>query len=520
MRTLLISSLLLVAAISNAQTSDSDWEQFHQNPSSSMRLIPIKYDKAGKKVKARTDSLFSDKHIDSKSFLKVKFEARQQLKATTSPGINAYAGTSNIKARISNFLDLKEFQEKNITPVFSLKEIEQQNLLSAKLDKVPWSDTYWPLYKGGLGARYSSASFEAVGVNWESYQSAVLGNNSLTQVVERNDPTEIAALSPSEKYDLLIGRPEKRTNTPEGFLTPHMWEDGKQYWERTGDVETWMGLCHGWAPAAFMAEAPLDGVTAPSAVEGLNLQFFPSDLKGLLTFSWATSMYDSKMIGGRCNLTDVKTDEATGRILDEECFDVNPGVWHLAIINQIGKAKRSFVLDASFDYEVWNQPLQSYSIQYINPETAVTYSSFEQAKIALRDYKKDKFTRWRSAQTKEVVGVKMQVTYVVENSPSHDLTDSVPVTRTVNYAYDLELDAKGEVIGGEWHMQAHPDFLWLPRANAKALSAGDSALENSDWDVNQPLPEFWRHIAVRTAENYGQVVTRITESLVDESRKQ
>ena len=513
-----MSALLFITAVSGAQSPDANWEKFHQSPRVSMQQIPTKYDKSGKKVRARTDSLFSDQHIDSKSFLKIKFESRQQLEDSTPAKTNTYAGVSSIRARLSNFLDLREFQDKNISPVFSLKEIETQNLLSATLEKVPWSDTYWPLYKGGLGARYSSDNFEAVGVEWQAYHSAVQGQNSLTKVLERNDPIELANLSPSEKYDLLIGRPEKQDSGVEGFLTPQMWNEGKQYWEKSGDVEAWMGLCHGWAPASFMVDAPIRDVTAPSAIEGLNLNFFPSDLKGLLTYSWATSMYDSRMVGGRCNLTEVKTDEATGRILDEECFDVNPAIWHLAIINQIGKAKRSFVLDASFDYEVWNQPLVSYSIEYINPQTAIKYSSFEQAKIKIAQYKKDKFTKWRSPLAKEVVGVKMEVTYVVENRPSHDLTDTEPVIRTVSYDYDLELDAKGDVIGGEWLTQAHPDFLWLPRANAKAFSAGDEGLQNAEWDLKEPLPKFWRDIAIFTAENYGQVVSRISHLLVEKSR--
>ena len=40
-----------------------------------------------------------------------------------------------------------------------------------------------------------------------------------------------------------------------------MWSEGKQYWERYGSVETWMGICHGWAAASFMMDRPQKKVT-------------------------------------------------------------------------------------------------------------------------------------------------------------------------------------------------------------------------------------------------------------------
>lgn len=519
MKLAILMSTLFINSLALAQSVDSDWQKFQQDPKAAMQSIPKKLDQKGQQVQQRQDSLFTNDEIDSKLFLKAKKETRSQLQNEAPPPLNKYEGINLLKNRIANFLDLKEFQAKQIAPVYTLKEIEEQKLMSAQLEQVPWSDSYWPIYKGILGARYNSDHFNEVGIDWADMQTSVTGNNSLSAVLKRANADEIANLSPSEKYDLLIGMPDSSNSDIEGFLTPHMWEEGRRYYTSTGEVAMWMGICHGWAPASFMAPAPTNIVETSSAVDGLKLQFYPSDLKGLTSFLWANSVYDSSFIGGRCNVEDVKTDEETGRILDDNCFDVNPAVWHLALVNQIGKAKRSFVMDASFDYEVWNQPVVSYSIQYLNPQTAVTYDSFEKAKISLSSYKKDKFKKWRSRLSKEVVGVRMEVTYVIEQSPTHDLADSAPFTRTVNYNYDLELDERGEIIGGEWYNQAHPDFLWLPRANAKAVSEGDSAVEQADWNVAQPLPEFWKQIARATAVNYGMPLAKITELLVEKSNQ-
>ena len=59
----------------------------------------------------------------------------------------------------------------------------------------------------------------------------------------------------SEKYDALIG-------DKSGALTRRMWLEGKGYYDASGKVETWMGICHGWSPAAYMLDRPVGIATA------------------------------------------------------------------------------------------------------------------------------------------------------------------------------------------------------------------------------------------------------------------
>jgi subtilisin-like proprotein convertase family protein len=59
--------------------------------------------------------------------------------------------------------------------------------------------------------------------------------------------------------------------------------------------------------------------------------------------------------------------------------------------------------------------------------------------------------------------------YITESNPSTvAYTDTISTyTRTDVYDYVLEIDADGNIHGGEWlgaSRQAHPDFLWLPTA--------------------------------------------------------
>ena len=66
-----------------------------------------------------------------------------------------------------------------------------------------------------------------------------------------------------------------------------------------------------------------------------------------------------------------------------------------------------------------------------------------------------------------------------------------------DYYYDLELDAAGKVIGGEWYTRDHPDFLWTPPAGSRAVTRHEAAA-TGEWDSTQPLPESWR-VAARAA---------------------
>ncbi len=72
---------------------------------------------------------------------------------------------------------------------------------------------------------------------------------------------------------------------------------------------------------------------------------------------------------------------------------------------------------------------------------------------------------------------KTDVKYISESSSSTDgnlATRIDQYTHTDHYEYILELDAAGDVIGGEWvgsSRTAHPDFVWLPLSASGATVA-------------------------------------------------
>jgi len=228
-----------------------------------------------------------------------------------------------------------------------------------------------------------------------------------------------------------------------------MWADGKSFYDATGSVETWMGICHGWSPAAYMLARPKRSITIVTP-DNIPIKFFPSDIKALGSLLWANMPARTRFIGGRCNDKNPAMDQSTGRVVSAQCFDTNPGTWHLAVVNQIGAAKRSMVFDVTFDYEVWNQPVYGYSYTYFNPQTRKATNTLAQAKVAVSAYTNDKFKRFRSPTARSVVGVSMLVSYVVETSPSQreDDSPSYDSIQQVAYEYDLELDANDVIMVG------------------------------------------------------------------------
>lgn len=378
---------------------------------------------------------------------------------------------------------------------------DMHSIRSSSLAESPWSDDYWGIYAGVIAKRYSDTNFPR-SEDWKV----------LTDYVRNKQPSNPDDLSPAEKYDLLVGDAGKT-------MTKYNLNEGQPYYSESGKVETWMGICHGWAPAAFMVQRPTKMVEVLAADGKTKIKFYPSDIKALASLLWANTNPATKFIGGRCNVKTPSTD-ANGRIKDSSCRDTNAGTWHLAVVNQIGKARRSMVLDATYDYEVWNQPVYSYSYSYFNPQTNKAYQTLSYAKVAVGSYTTDKFKAYRAPGTTHIVGVAMDVRWTVETHPSHNTPDSSyrDAVSGARYLYTLELDSTGNILGGEWYQNAHPDFLWLSPPGTRAKSDAEPTGTQPTWDGATAVPTNWM-TAARTASSYGQPLGVIVDSLVRLARQ-
>lgn len=439
-------------------------------------------------------SLFSAESIKSGDYVEIKgaeWKACRRSRVSVQPFSKA-----------NDPLEL--FLEAQVT-LKSLEKIEERNLRKSELKNKPWSGDYWAIAGGILGARYMDRDF-GLNFDWiDKYK--FVQENPASRLIEEKGQEAINTLSAAEKYDLLTG-------DSDFSFTTSQWAEGKKYYERTGEVESWMGICHGWAPAAIAEPKPSQSVELQSLDQKWKIHLNPSEIKGLVSYSWATNPFPVVTLGNRCNEKDPHRDE-NGRITDPKCFDLNPSTWHLATVHRIGLQKRSFIMDATFDYEVWNQPMYAYSYEYFNVETGIKTENLSEAKLQRAQITKDPYAKYRSSETHSIVGISMKVAYVVENSAGDETESSEEddILHWVNYEYDLELNSQGEIIGGEWREHSHPDFIWTPKKGARPQSPFDFSISGNEWLDGLTIPNHWSK-AAQKGSGRGQILNSITEGIL------
>jgi len=248
------------------------------------------------------------------------------------------------------------------------------------------------------------------------------------------------------------------------------------------------------------------------AYNGGEVTFYPSDIKALASLAWGETPPIVRFAGSRCKSFNPREDEV-GRVTNDGCFDVNPATFHLAVVNHIGRGKRSFVLDATFDWEVWNYPIYAYHYHYFNPQTLAVSANLNGSVVRRSQYSIDKFRRYRNSEAKSFVGVAMDITYAIPTQPSRKVITK-QTYQTVRYVYDLELNDLGEIVGGEWYSNFHPDFVWSPPVESRALSNFEKNLEiGLEWDGRGPVSADVHKAAVVSSAK-GEPLAVVVERLV------
>lgn len=232
---------------------------------------------------------------------------------------------------------------------------------------------------------------------------------------------------------------------------------GWKNWGRTyaeGDF-AYAGHCHGASLAATRMKTPKHFVKTRAGTGG-EVMFSPHDLKSLASLAWSDQAEGTfRYAGVRCNLLEEQvTKDANGRPVEVECRDLNPGVFHMALVEKVAKKNESMVIEqAQFD-QIWNSPVREFSVKY-EPIPLRNGSESEPGEpVSVADVD-DGRAVYRSPETRFLVNVTTTVGYT-------------------DYRYTLELDADRRIVGGEWGpfvtsegmatrdltQETHPDFLW------------------------------------------------------------
>jgi hypothetical protein len=377
--------------------------------------------------------------------------------------------------------------------IMSLVEIEKLSLNQAATSLDLWSGSYWPHYQGSLAIRYRDPNFIQLiekKAQWHKFKEL----NEKLPLYAYNGRENL--LSPAEKYDLLVGDSSMS-------LTKYSWELGEKA-QKLGKVPTWRGICDGWASASQKMPRPLKSVTLTTAT-GKPITFYPEDIKALGSLLYARAQNDVIFLGKRCYSTVLG-------VFTGACDGTNPAAFHKALVNRLGAMKKTFIADASTSSEVWNYPVKSYKFTYFNVFNEEESANFKNAMEIFE--KKNRFSKpnKRHEATYAIVGVKAEVTFS-DMRPAYRLeTDSKEQDKDMQqvYYYDLELDRKFNVIGGEWMGELMPDFIWAPNDVTYPLS---NAEENGK---PQTAAEILK--AARTSAKAGQPLSVIVEKLFELSK--
>jgi hypothetical protein len=121
---------------------------------------------------------------------------------------------------------------------------------------------------------------------------------------------------------------------------------------------------------------------------------------------------------------------------------MDAGAYHVIIANQLGLLKQGFVVDRERGYEVWNQPVNSFT-------------------STLGEVKAPRVNATEG--TNQSVLVDTSMTYSVETGPQWN---AHPAYQTSDhYTYHLDLDAEGKIIGGEMQTYDRVDFAWSEQSS-------------------------------------------------------
>jgi hypothetical protein len=417
----------------------------------------------------------------------------------------------------NTFAPLRDIAPIDNPDILSPGQLMQRNLMSLdsstprtfKLGLRPWADFGWQMETGLLGSRYADWGFN-FNNDWGDRHQYIL-DHSVAAVLQDSDPGErsrlIDQLAASEKYDLLVG-------DSQNSLTHAQWAEGAAY-DENGTMASWMGICEGSAGASAYFPEPLHAVDLRIS-SGDIVRFHILDIKGLESLLWSAYNVSPPLTGSRCETDSPETDD-NGVDLNSTCFDSNPAGFHIAVLNLLSLQKRPFIINRVPSIEVWNVPVLGYEVSYFKPSTEDTYANIAEAMETPSETSDDNFGPYRSSRTSHIVGVDMTIQVAAGTTENRDeVTESNVIN--MHYRYDLELDAAGEIVGGEWHQADHPDFMWDESKSFVPLTSGDLALgAGTTWDGTQ-VPSSWLP-AIQQASRRNQPLEIIVKKLVDLSRQ-
>lgn len=432
--------------------------------------------------------------------------------------------------------------------VTNINMMQELGLDKAKSKEQPWTGGYWPDITGSIANHYRDHTkignqigfllrYPVAKTRFLNDHKDVSENYSSWDFAKRNKK-----LSPSEKYDLLVGNKNfEFTQAVLGeleFRSEHRvmkLRDNNYGWAKKGKgFAYWSGICDGWAPAAIYLPRPTHPVTVTGA-SGYPITFYPDDIKALGAYLFARTntpyfaTMSYKFAGNACKQKGQPEQDDMGLVTDKNCNDLDAGMWHLALLNRIGIDRMGFEMDVDNNHKINNHPVFEYSLTYYNPKTGKK-GSLKDSIVQRSDFSNDLYASRRDSRAVAILGVKSKVrfSYYIWPEENRNVEVDSPKsdkTKIGEYTYDLELDANGNILGGEWGDRSketpidsdrgddaeesdaggieyakQPDFIWMAPIDQlpysqMSLSTTKGTWNGSKfkwaWNGRDEIPEDW-----------------------------
>jgi subtilisin-like proprotein convertase family protein len=332
---------------------------------------------------------------------------------------------------------------------------------SGESTRKPFPSNWWPMRQGGAAQRW--------------YQGEA---------------------SPTEKYDLLVGatirdvsltlakknwkgEPVNANAQPETFRIGPATEWELRHHGRYGDTDpdSWWGHCNGWSSYVLNEDEPVREVWAK--MTSGRVEECTTDRSGCVLFrlgdinALGAELYwndAARMLGRRCEQeTSEFQFDASGRINAVECRDGNAAAWHIVAANMLGAMQRPFIIDLNADFQVWNYPVYRFEIDQDDEVTVQEALAEVGAPAGTTTWiYNDQAVRLRKIQMRAWI---VSDSIPPSTQPAGGQLDRYTTIET--YEYILELDAIGDIIGGEWigaNKTNHADFIWYSYSNDRTSS--------------------------------------------------
>jgi hypothetical protein len=290
--------------------------------------------------------------------------------------------------------------------------------LQGNANQVPWSDAAWPTSSGGLCAR------------WTGELMPECNGPRLSEVeIKRMTESQLAELSPGEKYDIFMGRFDFPTLEAERERTRL---------PVTQSASSCHGFCLGWPAASVNFDEP-QPVTLMGAA-GVAVPFGSSDIKALLAY--AQEVVFSPMIESHQQGCNPRLALTVGVEPPLMCSPLDAGSFYLILSNSIGRQGQSLIAEWEHEGGGKHVPIFSFSTRQLSQQAVSSVSL-------------------SGVNTKVVLETELKLLKKLEQPrwlPLMEQHATVTEIRTLSFV--VELDGLGRIVGGHWLSQQHPRNVW------------------------------------------------------------